>query len=1035
MYRCVDEYYHNLSHLAASCASDDPVAAAFSQVNVENVLAAEPQDRGREGITDSCRFPSTTAMSAKRLSLVVGHFKAFLRHKDGEDNKAQKAHKHDWTTTPLPPFDALPAFKNFPGCAWGVWGAEDELGTVNLLTEAVVKLAASEEIRLGRSVGLNWPLNFPEKPMFARKAPEINMTVREPREIGVRDDEIHINTQSGTQWDGLRHVPIIEHGVFYNNTPVDSLARGIIPLPDPGKVDPAHAKLGIQNWAMHGICGRGVLLDLVTYQTSLSAGKTLPYDPWSTHAISVAQLEACAAAQGVKFRRGDILLLRVGFIKRYNEATLAEGRALCGQCGDRAVAGYQAVLWNNHFAAVASDQPALERWPPPGELLHQTILGLWGMPIGEFFDLEKLAEICAETGRYTFFFSSWPLNMRPNQIGHHSHTAPLPSYDELPAFKNFPGCAWGVWGTDDQLGTINLLTDAVVQRSAAEQIRTGKTVSLNWPLNFPSKPMFGRLPPTINYIQKQKEGRNYSRDDEIHINTQSGSQWDGLRHFPILEHKIFYNNTPAVDLRASASRIGRTTNAPDGDGVLPYDPWTTHAITVAELEACAQAQQVEFRRGDFLILRVGFTRRYYAATQEERDGLRGKPETFPGIEQSEDMKRFLWNNHFAAIASDMPSMEWKRGQLYRDLQRLSDLCPSSLPPFMSVEDLTHLVEAKLRIVDTPPVRLDSGDLAVDSGASGPDRKTHREEALYETQSRPSTPHSRESADQDALGAGSSKRQIEDPPHLAEAATIPHLSFSPCAHNAAVFQRLISDLENIYFVGESTSRAMAIALAVLRRTWQGIWASDLDKRWLVPIEPETLVAVESDTLLQKVLWNGIEERVKRNDVTSRWRGCAGQRVPVNDLIHELKEATMELEEMARKDVVSRLGMTKVDAQLLGTPGQPPLPTKRNIWFQCPWGWWNEIPGLIQNFITSAAKVQTAGDAIFIGIITDPGAFCHYDWEDALSTAKRAGYGHTELGGCFTARAMDAGYVHRNWKDDEGYHRGHWNEHELHMFVKK
>ncbi|KAG6840046.1 hypothetical protein C0991_009392 [Blastosporella zonata] len=41
----------------------------------------------------------------------------------------------------------------------------------------------------------------------------------------------------------------------------------------------------------------------------------------------------------------------------------------------------------------------------------QTLLGLWGMPIGEFFDLEKLSAKCAETGRYTFFFSSWPLNI------------------------------------------------------------------------------------------------------------------------------------------------------------------------------------------------------------------------------------------------------------------------------------------------------------------------------------------------------------------------------------------------------------------------------------------------------------------------------------------------------------------------------------------------------------------------------------------------------------------------------------------------
>jgi len=62
---------------------------------------------------------------------------------------------------------------------------------------------------------------------------------------------------------------------------------------------------------------------------------------------------------------------------------------------------------------VASDQPALERWPPvEGKPhMHQTILALWGMPIGEFFDLEALSKTCSELGRYTFFFSSWPLNV------------------------------------------------------------------------------------------------------------------------------------------------------------------------------------------------------------------------------------------------------------------------------------------------------------------------------------------------------------------------------------------------------------------------------------------------------------------------------------------------------------------------------------------------------------------------------------------------------------------------------------------------
>lgn len=44
----------------------------------------------------------------------------------------------------LPTFDELPTFQEYPGCAWSVWGEGDELGTVNLLTDDVVKAAAKE---------------------------------------------------------------------------------------------------------------------------------------------------------------------------------------------------------------------------------------------------------------------------------------------------------------------------------------------------------------------------------------------------------------------------------------------------------------------------------------------------------------------------------------------------------------------------------------------------------------------------------------------------------------------------------------------------------------------------------------------------------------------------------------------------------------------------------------------------------------------------------------------------------------------------
>ncbi|KAG6810633.1 hypothetical protein H0H93_014849, partial [Arthromyces matolae] len=133
----------------------------------------------------------------------------------------------------LPTYDELPKFKDFAGCAWAVWGEDDELGTVNLLTPDVVQRAAKEEIITGHAISLNWPLNFPEKPLFKRKAPQVKTIAHDDTHVR-RDDEIHIvrlfplllgyliqellskNTQSGTQWDGMRHFGLIEHGVYYN---------------------------------------------------------------------------------------------------------------------------------------------------------------------------------------------------------------------------------------------------------------------------------------------------------------------------------------------------------------------------------------------------------------------------------------------------------------------------------------------------------------------------------------------------------------------------------------------------------------------------------------------------------------------------------------------------------------------------------------------------------------------------------------------------------------------------------------------------
>lgn len=112
----------------------------------------------------------------------------------------------------------------------------------------------------------------------------------------------------------------------------------------------------------------------------------------------------------------------MGFTKAYEKISVEEGIAL----GQRPVSRFVGIesseatlrwLWENQFAAVASDAVAVESSPvdgpqvPPEWSLHQWCLAGWGMPLGEMFYLEKLASHCAEKERWTFFFSSVPLNV------------------------------------------------------------------------------------------------------------------------------------------------------------------------------------------------------------------------------------------------------------------------------------------------------------------------------------------------------------------------------------------------------------------------------------------------------------------------------------------------------------------------------------------------------------------------------------------------------------------------------------------------
>ncbi|MGH9841474.1 MAG: hypothetical protein ACREEM_22195 [Blastocatellia bacterium] len=68
----------------------------------------------------------------------------------------------------------------------------------------------------------------------------------------------------------------------------------------------------------------------------------------------------------------------------------------------------------------------------------------------------------------------------------------LPDFAELPVKSEYPPhSAWGLFGDEDQIGTLNLLTPERVA-AAARLVRRGEVFALNWELELPHPPLFKR---------------------------------------------------------------------------------------------------------------------------------------------------------------------------------------------------------------------------------------------------------------------------------------------------------------------------------------------------------------------------------------------------------------------------------------------------------------------------------------------------------------------------------------------------------------
>jgi kynurenine formamidase len=317
----------------------------------------------------------------------------------------------------IPSYADLMAREDKPrGSAWGVFGDDDELGTINFQTPETV-LAAARSIRQGALFNLDCPLDAFDPPTsHQRSTCQHRIFGNNPHH---RDDVLdNFYLQSSSQIDALRHMRHPIHG-FYNGVPDEDVAVG-------------SARLGIGNWAESGIAGRGVLIDLDRYYRGIGA----PLDQDSNQPIPISAIEEASRLQGVDIRPGDIVMLRTGWLNHYFNARTAQERANFykdlrspGLLQSRETLAW---LWDKRVSVIAADNPGIEAIPPASSspfaaelenvegvsgdqqarLMHPQLIAMLGLVLGELWNLDDLTHACERDGQWDCFVTIKPLYLR-----------------------------------------------------------------------------------------------------------------------------------------------------------------------------------------------------------------------------------------------------------------------------------------------------------------------------------------------------------------------------------------------------------------------------------------------------------------------------------------------------------------------------------------------------------------------------------------------------------------------------------------------
>jgi len=270
---------------------------------------------------------------------------------------------------------------------WGRFGADDERGMLNLLTPDVV-LAAMHVPKTGKVYSLALPIQRNGVPYFDYRGAPTRLPLAHqsdhgqftlygaPDHLGANEDVLILASHNETHIDALSHV--FNERTMYNGIPVEAVSASA-----------GSTKLGIEK--IRWVVCRAILLDFVRF---LGADDCID----KSHGITSEELEACAAAQGTEIRKGDIVLVRTGWIDNFM-AHHDRGPADVVSGGDYAQPGLDkesaAFMDKYEIVAIGCDNSAIEVLGRPGDgflVGHVEFLVNRGIHLVEHLMLKEMAD-------------------------------------------------------------------------------------------------------------------------------------------------------------------------------------------------------------------------------------------------------------------------------------------------------------------------------------------------------------------------------------------------------------------------------------------------------------------------------------------------------------------------------------------------------------------------------------------------------------------------------------------------------------------